>query len=370
MKSHAKLKFDNQLIVKVFDMNSNATTSSPESNPPRRRIWQVLGVIGAIGAVLAVIGLIYQAIAVNVDRQRHPPVGRMVNVGTHSLHMVCTGEGSPTVVMIAGAGNMYAHWDLVQTSASQFTRVCSFDRAGTGWSDYPSTQPTLDTHVEDLHNLLKNSGEQGPFVLVGHSMGGIQARWYYNKYPEDVRAMVLVESSVEGMYQHLPSIISESNNSAQTIWTVCRVLAPFGIIRLVGLGNSYAAAFPNYSDEARAAMTATFNRTENCRGAAWESALTSVFNSGEPTTLNDLPIIVLTRGLDEVQANPNQRFTDAQKAQFEQVQADWLVLQQKLVALSTNSTQVMATKSGHFVQANEPALVVNAIQDVIKRSAQ
>jgi pimeloyl-ACP methyl ester carboxylesterase len=228
----------------------------------------------------------------------------------------------------------------------------------------------MKTHIQDLHTLLQNAGEKGPFIFVGHSMGGIQLRMYYQRYPEDVRGIVLVESSIEGMYQHLPSIIEESNRSAGSVWTFCEILAPVGVIRLAGLGNSYANAFPTYSDEAKTAIQTTFNRSQNCKGMAWETALTSVFDSGEPFSLGDVPLIVLTRGLDDVQANPNQRFTADQVKQFQQVQADWLVLQEQLAKLSTNSKQIIADQSGHFIQANQPDLVVNAIHDMIAMSQQ
>jgi pimeloyl-ACP methyl ester carboxylesterase len=327
-------------------------------------------VILLVIAALAVVGLIYQALSVQADRRNHPPVGQMVSAGDYSLHLYCTGQGSPgspTVVLINGASNIYAVWDLVQTSASTDTRVCSYDRAGTGWSDYPATQPTMETHVRDLHTLLQNSGEPGPYIVVGHSIGGIQARKFYNAYPQEVRGMVLVDSSVEGQYQHLPSIAKDSNQSAGAFWGICRVLAPFGIIRLAGLGNAQANGFPNISDEAKAAMAATFNRTENCLGQSWESALTSVLESGEPTTLNDLPLIVLTAGLDETQANPGS-YPASQAEAIRQIHTDMLPLQSQLAGLSTNSRQVIADKSGHFIHYTQPDLVVQAIHDVIAMS--
>jgi pimeloyl-ACP methyl ester carboxylesterase len=343
------------------------------SRSPKPRRWRrvlltlLAGFLIAVIA-LAVMGGIYQRTATESERQTQPPVGELINVGDYALHLHCTGEGSPTVVLIAGAGNMYAHWDTVQTGLSAHTRVCSYDRAGTGWSDLPATRPDLAQHVEDLHTLLKQSGEPGPYILVGHSMGGIQARQYYARYPDEVRGIVLVDSSVEGMYQRLPSIIAESNRAGESIWHVCRVLAPFGVMRLLGLGNSYANAFPDYSDAAKGAIAATFYRNETCTGQLWETALTSVLESGNPLSLGEVPLVVITRGMDEMQANPNARFSEAQIAQFRQVQADWLVLQKELAGLSSNSRQVIADQSGHFIQASQPELVVNAVRDLMSET--
>jgi pimeloyl-ACP methyl ester carboxylesterase len=346
-------------------------TAQPVSTPrPRRRnrFLRILGTLVIILVVLALIGAVYQSASAAADRRNYPPIGELVDIGDYSLHLNCTGEGSPTVILIAGAGNMYAHWDAVQTGASEFTRVCSYDRAGTGWSDYPASQPDMNQHIEDLHALLQASGEPGPYILVGHSMGGIQSRMYYATYPEDVRGMVLVDSSIEGQYEDLPSIIRESNRSASTIWGVCQTFAPIGLVRIAGLGQSYANAFPDYSETAKKAITATFNRTGNCRGAAWESGLTVLLESGDPSSLGDLPLIVLTRGQDEMQANPNQRFSERQQEQFREVQRVWSEIQADLATISTNSEQIIAEESGHFIQESQPELVVDAIRQIIERS--
>jgi pimeloyl-ACP methyl ester carboxylesterase len=119
----------------------------------------------------------------------------MVDVGGYRLHLYCTGEGSPTVILEAGGGNPWLSWYQVQPQVAQFTRVCSYDRAGLGWSD-PSPKPrTTKVIADELHTLLHNAGITAPFVLVGHSLGGLDARMFASQYPSEAVGMVLVDSS-------------------------------------------------------------------------------------------------------------------------------------------------------------------------------
>jgi pimeloyl-ACP methyl ester carboxylesterase len=162
----------------------NATVERCESadqpkNDHRRRGWlffitRSLLALCALLAALPLLGFSYEMIMAAVDAQRFPPPGKLITVDRHQLHINCTGAGSPTVVMDAGLGGWSLDWSAVQPAIAQFTRVCSYDRAGLGWSE-PSAEPPDAQHaVDDLHSLLANSGEAGPFVLVERSGHYIQ----------------------------------------------------------------------------------------------------------------------------------------------------------------------------------------------------
>ena len=141
---------------------------------PSRCLWVrriVVGVALCL-ALLAVAGLAYQGIASAVDARRFPPPGKMVDVGGHRLHVYSTGEGSPTVIMEAGIEGCSLMWCKVQPEVAKFTRVCTYDRAGMGWSEAGPMPRTGGQIVGELHTLLKNAGIPGPYVLVGHSFGG------------------------------------------------------------------------------------------------------------------------------------------------------------------------------------------------------
>ncbi len=133
-------------------------------------LWLVVALL-----VLAVIGAIYQAIATEIDQRAYPPPGEMVNVGDHSLHINCIGEGSPTVIFESGWYFMSAHWVRVQQEVSDTTRVCAYDRAGIGWSERGPEPRDAEQVSSELHTLLANAGIEGPYVLAGHSYGGLYA---------------------------------------------------------------------------------------------------------------------------------------------------------------------------------------------------
>ena len=154
----------------------------------------LLGLVVAL-LVLAVAGAIYQAIATERAERAYPPPGQMVGVGGHSLHINCVGRGSPAVVLDAGSGGFSAHWVRVQRAGSGTTRVCSYDRAGMGWSEMGPEPRDAKQISNELHALLEGAGIEGPYVLVGHSYGGLYARIYAARYSEEVAGVALVDSS-------------------------------------------------------------------------------------------------------------------------------------------------------------------------------
>ena len=146
-----------------------------------------------IGLVLA--GAIYQAIATQRDRKRFPPRGQLVDVGGHRLHLIVRGEthGNPTVILEAGMASIAPNWAWVQAALAQITRVVAYDRAGLGWSD-PGQKP-LDAakSARELHTALERAGIDGPYVLAGHSYGGLVVRMFRDLYPDEVVGLALVE---------------------------------------------------------------------------------------------------------------------------------------------------------------------------------
>jgi pimeloyl-ACP methyl ester carboxylesterase len=140
---------------------------------------------------LAITGTLYEMIGRWRGAQRFPQRGHLVQAGSIRMNIDCSGQGSPTVILESGSGGPSVDWLMVQPEVAKFSRVCSYDRAGYGWSDSgPEPRSSLQI-AHELKRLLQAAGEKGPYVLVGHSMGGYDIRVYTGQYPNDVAGMVL-----------------------------------------------------------------------------------------------------------------------------------------------------------------------------------
>src|SRR5690349_16926484 len=155
-----------------------------------RRLAALVGLI----VVLGLVGAIYESAAEAADVRAYPPPGQLVDVGGYRLHINCTGTGSPTVVIESGWGDMSAAWGWVQPEVAKTTRVCTYDRAGMGWSEASPAPRVAREYAKELRTLLANAHETGPYVLVGHSMGGFTVLVYAHDYPADVSGLVLVDA--------------------------------------------------------------------------------------------------------------------------------------------------------------------------------
>jgi pimeloyl-ACP methyl ester carboxylesterase len=288
-------------------------------------------------------------------RQNLPP-GQWTDIDYYNLHIYCTGEGSPTVILEAGLNDFYVTWAKVQPEIAKSTRVCSYDRAGLGWSQ-PSPNPrTSAVMAEELHTLLKNTGIEGPYILVGHSFGGILMRAFAQQYPDQVAGMVLVDSAYEEQVSRLP-FLKDSTDELVAQFRTLLFLSSSGLMAL------FPEAIPNRGlpESAYRQYQAVLATTDYFNGAIAE---TTTFYSGTPQigpmSLGDLPLIVLRHGIPDVTGD-----NDSQQARFEQ---EWIKMQDELTALSSSSRQIIAEQSGHYIQIDQPQLVIEAILDLIKES--
>ena len=251
---------------------------------------------------------------------------QLVDIGGRRLYIKCSGDavkGSPVVVLDAGMGAASDVWSLVQPGVAQFARVCSYDRAGMGKSDRaPQVHSSADI-VDDLHTLLVNAHVTPPYVLVGHSLGGMNARLYATKYPQDVVGMVLVDSTHEDendrMLAALPPEVKQKAKPEDMI--------------------------------VRSREDIDFNRSvAQVRAANWHS---------------DIPLVVLTRS--SATLNPNDYAVPTSAPKFEEIR---LELQRELVRRSSRGKQIIAEKSGHNIHRDQPELVVDAVRQVVEELRQ
>jgi pimeloyl-ACP methyl ester carboxylesterase len=323
----------------------------------KRSTKLVVGVLGML-VVALVAGAAYQAVATARDEAMQPMPGKRVDIGGRYLHLHCSGEGPHTLILEAGLGNSSASWMQVQRRAARFTRVCSYDRAGLGWSD-PTTGPlTTDQVVDDLRALLQAASVPGPHVLAGWSAGGLFLRSYVQRYPADVAGLVLIESSHEqqgNRHWALPG-----TDSMLATLDICRRLAWTGVVRLSGAMDMVTQGLP-LPEEQRTAMLAHANRRGFCAGIQREiGGFTSQVVAAEgPSTLEDLPLLVITRGRP-VSAE-DFRGLDATIDNEAEMQEAWAAMQAELAVLSTNATRVVVPDAGHMLPLEAPDAVTEAL---------
>ena len=281
----------------------------------RAALYSVASLVG-----LAIAGAAYQAIATANDRYEFPPPGKLLDVGGFRLHIQCTGNvvwGVPTVILEPGTGLASPAWALIQASVSKQARVCSYDRAGNGWSD-ASPMPRDASHIDaELHTLLERAEITGPFILVGHSMGGMYMRAYRDAHPSEVVGLVLVDSS--NPYQLVRSSKRSAEiESGKRLLQIVPWLARLGIVRLTGLAEPEYFDMPSIEKDEMTAFAAT--PQQSIVGLAELSAFpeaTALLSKA--ASLGSLPLVVVS----------------ARKG----VDADWPDLQADLAKLSSNSVQ-------------------------------
>jgi pimeloyl-ACP methyl ester carboxylesterase len=306
-----------------------------------------------------------------------PPPGRLVDVGGWRLHLNCAGEArtsGPTVILEAGAGDFSVDWSLVQPSVARFARVCSYDRAGSGWSDLGPRPRTMHQLVYELHTLLEKAGERPPYVLVGHSYGGALVRLYQLRYPTDVAGVVLVEAAADNPWRTAPEkgLVRSSDLAtgkpipeAKTSDPLRDSEIPPRFVTMIKDQVPQLSAHAN--DPPRDKLSADAQRMRTWSYAqvkmhisndnpfeADELAILRAEGTRTAHVLGDMPLIVLSRGL------PEDSSPAGQTGETEHTRD-----QAALVALSSIGKQVVAKRSGHHIPLDEPDLAVAAIRDVV-----
>ena len=309
--------------------------------------------------ILSLVTASAGAIAKSNLAKQYPAPGQLVDVGGYKLHINCVGEGSPTVILEAGLGDFSLLWAYVQLEVARFTCVCSCDRAGYGWSE-PSPYPrTATTMVEELHTLMVNANVQGPYVLVGHSLGGVLMHGYAHNYPDEVVGIVLVDSAHEEQFIRYPeSVLKVSQDLAGQI-RMLALLNSTGVLALApqnipnrGLPDDVLAQY-----QAILATTRYFE-THLAELNALEGSYAEVLAT-HMTSFENLPLIVLSRG--HWDATPL-----LSNAENQQLWVVWQQVQSELAALSSDAKQIIAEQSGHHIQLDQPDLVIDAIREIVE----
>lgn len=267
---------------------------------------------------------------------KFPPVpGKRYDVGGYSIHMLCKGQGQPTVIIDAGLGDDSTDWFSIQNHTAVETQVCVFDRPGYGWSD-AGPQPRNSLRISnEIEKLVQKANIPGPFVLVGHSFGGYNIRVFAATHPQKVAGMVLVDASHENQYELLDIKLPRHYERKRNILVL-----------------------PIASSSVSSKDSLLRERAFNAARAEISSLYQSAMQVRHYNDLPKVPLIVISRGQPEWQGT-----TDGESR--EQI---WRELQQDLWKLSPISQQIFAHHSGHDIHLQQPELVVSAINDVVAMS--
>jgi pimeloyl-ACP methyl ester carboxylesterase len=338
--------------------SATASLANPSKPGSREHIWLKRGSLGIaiILAGLCGLGAIYQAVATRMDQRTYLPPGQFVNLDGRRIHMLVKGNATsqPTVILEAGIAGFSSNWAWVQDELAPTTRVVAYDRAGLGWSD-PATEPQdAQQSARDLHAALQAAGIQGPYVVAGHSYGGLVVRAFTDLYPDEVVGMVLVDASHPDQWAAVPltrggRLVAASNR-------ILSYLAPLGVVRLFDLNKALVAGLP---DRQAAEMKAILARP---RSWSTSSDVLLVWNErsrpqiNQARSLGDLPLVVLSA-------------TELPSAASAGGYAEALAAQQaELPGLSSNSLHLTvegATHEGLVAKREYALVVVDAILRVL-----
>jgi pimeloyl-ACP methyl ester carboxylesterase len=301
--------------------------------------WLLYPVVAVM--VAAAVGGAVETVGLTADRDTSAMPGRLYDVGGHRLHLDCTGSGGPTVVLMSGLGEFSVGWARIAPSLAGTTRVCVYDRAGQGWSDDAAEPQDGVAAAADLHTLLSRAGEDGPYVLVGHSIGGDYAMTYAGRYPEQVAGMVLLDTT--SPYRTAAGTTHAGPPGAVALLPS---VARLGVGRL--LPTSTWSALPEPAASRYAAFASSPRGWQNTVDEA--ATMPALLDQAQQlSSLGSTPLMVLT-------------------AAGHDADRDWADAQNRMAVLSTNSShrQADATHAGLLDEEQGAKQSTHAIDDVVR----
>ena len=317
---------------------------------------KLLARIGTTLVLLCVLvggsGVAYNELSLRHYRQRAGVPGKLYDIGGYAMHLYCTGEGSPTIVLSSGLGDDFTGWAKVQPALSRQTRVCSYDRAGFGWSESRPGVQDANAISSQLHQLMGAAGVELPFVLVGHSISGIYLRSYAAHYPGDLAGLVFVDGATPLQDDRIPKELVKIQEEQRRQMPWQKLLMMLGWYRLQGDCTSIPPGFEAYS---------AWIKADSCIPSqmdAMENELDAERASGEETIhagpYGNLPVLILSR-------DPNVLAPNWPAAVSKANSIAWNQMQEEAKGLSGQSRRIIAKGSDHYLQNDRPDLVIREI---------
>jgi pimeloyl-ACP methyl ester carboxylesterase len=335
---------------------------------------QIVAWVAGFALLGAALGLVYQVLGTRRDSKLHPPPGKLVDLGTHRLHLLESGRGGPTVVLEAGLMSTMLSWSELQRALAGSFRVVSYDRAGLGWSDLGPMPRTADRIVDELHTLLQRAAIPSPYLLVGHSFGGMTMPLFAARFPGEVAGVVLVDPVAPAEWNPPSEHDLKQTRIGAKICRRAAVLARFGLIRFLAFllttgVKTVAAHLVRLISRGSPAESGTVSSPWFAALPANEKAMASVFwiqpkfaltiasqlenlpasaaSVGRFSNFCDKPVVILS-----ARTAPERRRAE----------------HAAIAARLPQGEHVLAGNSNHWVMQEDPELVIRAIEKVARYS--
>jgi pimeloyl-ACP methyl ester carboxylesterase len=325
-----------------------------------RKSARIILAITACAALAAVVGAGSEAMVRARVAREFPAPGQLVDIGGRRIQLDCRGTGTPTAVLESGLDALGSlSWSAVQDSIATTTRVCAYTRAGILWSDAPPASFSIVGAANDLHAALQGAGEEAPFVLVGHSIGGLYSVKYTELYGADIAGLVLVDSSHPDQVERLERATGASMTLATGVMSLCARIAWTGILRFANLDGAPPIATPAVHQAVAAYMPISLLAL-----VSEAKALRATFaTTRQGPRLGSRPLIVLTAmapmSPEELQAMSMTPEQGRQKL------AAWITLQDEIAGWSSDSRHELVHNSSHYIQFDRPDVVTRAVREVV-----
>lgn len=328
------------------------TIEKTKSRKRKRSVKMMIGILAFL-LVIFIVGAIYQAASLRADQQKYPPVGKMIEVNGHRMHMYGEGEGEITVVLGSGFGTPSPYVDFypLYSKLSKHTRVVVYERPGYGWSETTKDNRDVDIITEEIHTLLEKTGEKPPYLLVGHSLASLESIRFAQMYEDEVAGIVMLDGGSPEFYQ------SDKSSPALPLYGI-QMLKHTGVLRTLmhvdGVANlltkpqeGYGELTPEKLKELNAVMVNknTYNRNLIQESNNVTKNAQTVIDGGR---LQNIPLTLFTSG------NNNQ-------------EKKWSQTQKDFTKWSNKSKQIVIEGAGHYVHHDDPDLIVKEIINLIEK---
>ncbi|WP_341348118.1 alpha/beta hydrolase [Paenibacillus sp. FSL H3-0469] len=334
-------------------MTNSSSHPKPAAPKSRSRLLKLLLILVSAVLLLAGSGFLYEAVASHSARKSYPAPGQLVDAGGYNLHIRQLGAGAPTIILEAGSGETSLSWRDIPEQLAEHATVVTYDRAGYAWSEQADTERSGANIVRELHTALRNADIPGPYLMVGHSLGGMYARLFTQTYPAEVTGLVLIDARPENDDRETKPILAAENIAGNPSASLLSLLKRSGVLRLFQDHLLTGLVAP----QDRGAFINVISTPSYFAAKEQEAALASSTEDAiRGQNFGSLPVKVIARGLPQDYAS----FGVSEDA-GRRLEAIWQEGQRSMLNLSSNSELIVAEKSGHMIIHDQPELVVQTI---------